>query len=109
ERGRHEKELAGHRARDMLREAKDAASDILESAQRRAGEMLDEAKGDARAEGDRILSAARSDAENEYLQARERLREQVSRLAIAAAERILQKEIDGVAHREILDGFSRQL
>ncbi|CAK0742330.1 ATP synthase Fo complex subunit b [Gammaproteobacteria bacterium] len=109
ERGRHEKELAEFRARDLLRDAKDAAAEIIESAQRRAGEIVDEAKSTARVEGDRILSSARSDAESEFLQARERLRAQVGSLAVMAAERILQKEIDSAAHREILDGFSRQL
>lgn len=109
ERGRHEMELAGQRAREILRDAKGTAGEIIEGAQRRAGEIIDEAKETARIEGNRILTSARSDAENEYLQARERMRTQVSSLAIAAAGQILQREVDGAAHQDILDGFSRQL
>jgi F-type H+-transporting ATPase subunit b len=41
--------------------------------------------------------------------AKEGLRQQVSQLAIGAAEQILRQEVDENRHREVLDNLDRQL
>ncbi len=53
--------------------------------------------------------AAQAEIERETNRAREELREQVAALAIAAAEKILQKEINVDTHRSIVDAFAKQL
>ena len=58
EHGKHEQELAEERAKDILREAKDQAGEIISRAEKRGAELVDEAKDDARAEGERLLTAA---------------------------------------------------
>ena len=65
ERGQHEQELAQKRATEVLHEAKGQASEIIGQSQKRAAEIVDEAKGDARAEGQRLLTAARAEIEQE--------------------------------------------
>lgn len=109
ERGQHEQKLAKQRSAEVLREAKAQAAEIVGMAQKRASEIVDDAKGDARDEGERILAAARAEIEQESNRAREALREKVAELAVAGAEKILRHEVNAEAHREILDGVSRQI
>lgn len=109
EKGKHELELAGKRATDVLRKAKAQASDILAQAERRAAEIVDEARGEARVEAERILTAARSDIEQERNRAREDLRASVGNLVVMGASKILEKEIDARAHARLLADAVKQL
>jgi F-type H+-transporting ATPase subunit b len=109
ERGQHEQELAKERAKDVLHEAKAQAADIVAQAHKRAAEIVDEAKGTARTEGERIISAAQSEIEQETNRAREQLRNTVGQLAIAGAEKILRKEINADAHKDIVDALAKEI
>lgn len=109
DRGKHEKELAQQRAKEVLQDAKAQAAEIVSQAQKRAAEVVDDAKQDARAEGERLLVAARSEIGRESSRAREQLREQVAMLAVAGAEKILKREIDATAHKSVVDSIAREL
>ncbi len=109
ERGMHEQELAEQAAAGQIREAKVKASDIITQAQKRAGEIIDESKHAARDEGERLLTAAKSEIEQETHRAREVLRKEVSVLVIAGAEQVLGKEIDPSVHAKTLDDLAAQL
>lgn len=109
ERGQHEQELAEQRALEKLHAAKQAAAEIVAKAEKRAAEIVEEAKGDARTEGDRLLKAAQAEIEQETNKAREQLRAKVATLAVAGAEKILRKEIDADAHRDIVDAVANQI
>jgi F-type H+-transporting ATPase subunit b len=109
ERGKHERQLAQERATEVLHEAKQKAVEIVSQAQKRAGEIVEEAKGDARTEGERIKIAAKVEIEQEANRVREALREQVALLAVAGAEKVLRREIDAAAHRDVLDALAKQI
>ncbi|MBV2089415.1 MAG: F0F1 ATP synthase subunit B [Candidatus Thiodiazotropha sp. (ex Ctena orbiculata)] len=109
ERGQHEQELAKERAKDVLHEAKAQAAEIVAQAQKRAAEIVDESKDTARVEGDRILTAAQSEIEQEANRAREQLREKVGMLAVAGAEKILKKEISADAHQDIVTALAKEI
>jgi len=109
ERGAQQQALGQQRAKETMQEAKQHAADIVAQAQRRAAEIVEEAKGDGNVERERILTAAKAEIEQETNRARENLREKVAELSIAAAERILQKEIDPAAHKTIVDSFAKQI
>jgi F-type H+-transporting ATPase subunit b len=109
ERGQHEQELAQERAKEVLHDAKAQAADIVSQAQARAAEILDGAKVDARSEGERIVHAAQAEVEQEVNRAREHLRERVAELAVAGAEKILQKEIDAKVHSDIVNTLAKQI
>ena len=109
ERGHHEQELGQKRAKEVMHEAKQHAADIVNQAHKRAAEVIEEAKGDARSEGERLVAAAQAEIEREANRAREELREKVAALAVAAAEKILQKEIDATAHSALVDSFAKQI
>ncbi len=109
ERGKHEQQLAEERAKEDLKAAKQQASEILAKAERRAGEIIDEAKASAQEEGARIRTAAQAEIEQEVNRAKETLRKEVSGLAIAGAEKILGREINAEAHKEVLDELVSQI
>ena len=93
----------------QLEEAKAEASAIIEQANKRARQVVEEAKEQAVSEGERLKEAAKADIDQEVNRAKEQLRREVSVLAIAGAEQILEAEIDENAHRSILDKLSASL
>ncbi|MEJ2213765.1 MAG: F0F1 ATP synthase subunit B [Gammaproteobacteria bacterium] len=109
ERGQHEQELAKERAKEKLHDAKQQAAEIVNQAHKRANEIIEEAKNDAKAEGDRMLTAAQTEIEQEINRSREVLREKVAVLVISGAEKILQKEINADVHKDVIDNVSGQI
>ena len=96
-------------AEQFVAEAKTQASEIISKAEKRGSELVDEARDHARAEGERILTAARDEIETETNKAKETLRGQVSELAVAGAQQILKREVDAKAHAELLDQLAAKL
>jgi F-type H+-transporting ATPase subunit b len=109
ERGQQEQEIGRQKALEELKAAKAKAADIVAQAQKRYNEVLDEAKRDAQGEAHRIKTAARAEIDQETNRAREELRERMATLAVAAAEKVLEKEVDASAHKALLDKFAKQL
>jgi len=109
ERGRHELELANQRSGDLLREGKDKAQEFINQAHKRADEIIEAAKAAAREEAERIKAAAAAEIEQNRTRARDELRGQVARLAVAGAEQILMREVDERAHRDALDKLAATL
>ena len=107
--GAHAKELAEKQAVITLKDAKHQASEILSSAQKRSNEIVEDAKNIAKEEGDKIKLAAHSEIEMEVSQAKEQLRQEVTLLAVAGAEKILEKEIDAKTHKAVLDQLAEQI
>ena len=67
--------------------ARNDAAQRLADAERLAQSMIEEAKSRATEEGAKIVAAAKAEAEQESIKAREALREQVAALAVKGAER----------------------
>ena len=109
ERGHQDQQLGQQRAKELMIEAKNQAGDIVAQAQKRAAEIVEEAKVGARAEGERLITAAKAEIDQETNRAREALRGRVADLAIAAAAKILDKEIDASAHKALVESFARQI
>ncbi len=109
DKGRHDMELAEARAKQVLRDGKHQAQEAIAHAQKRADEIVEEAKSAARVEGERIVSAAKAQVDQEIQQAKEQLQHEVAKLAIVGAERILMREVDASAHRDILDQLAKQI
>ena len=109
ERGKHEQELAQKRAADLLHQAKQQAQEIIAKAEKRATEIIEEAKGDAKTEGERILTAARAEIGQEVNRAKEGLRAQVVSIAMAGAGKVLEREIDANTHDDLLNKLAAQI
>ena len=81
----------------------------LADAERRAQGIIEEAKARATEEGSKIVAAARVEAEQQTVKAREALREQVAALAVRGAEQILRKEVNAGVHSELLSRLKTEL
>ncbi|MEO0442424.1 MAG: F0F1 ATP synthase subunit B [Pseudomonadota bacterium] len=103
ERADKDLELAKKRATEQLTEAKQQAAAIVEQANKRAAQIVDDAKQQAKAEAERMITAANAEIEQEANRAREQLRGKVAELALAGAEKILEKSIDQQAHTDLVN------
>jgi F-type H+-transporting ATPase subunit b len=97
------------KADDLIREAKERANHIIDQAQKRANELVEQAKGQASSEATRIAAAAQTQIELETTRARESLRKDVAGLAVRAASKVLEREIDAKTHAELLNEFATQI
>ena len=102
-------ELAQEKATAQLKEAKAQAASIVDAAKKHEAKIVEEAAGKAQAEKERILAAGHAEIETERNRAKEELRAQVAVLAVAGAEKILERSIDAAAHSDILDKLVAEL
>lgn len=109
ERGQQSLDDAKSEAGKIVGDARKQASGILDQAHARANEIVAEGKAEGVKERERQLVAARAEMEQEVNRAREELRGQVSAIAVASAEKILRREIDGKAHEDILTRLAAEL
>jgi len=109
EHGKHSQLLAEERAKELLREAKEQAGEIITRADKRATEIVEVAKDDARAEGGRMLTAAKAEIDQEVNRVKEDLRGQVVSIALAGASKVLGREVDEAAHAELLDKLAAEI
>jgi len=96
-------------ADEIVNEARQQATGILDQAHARANEIVADGKDAGVKERERQLSAAKAEIEQEANKAREELRGQVSAIAIASAEKILNREIDDKAHEDILGKLAQEI
>ena len=109
EKGDQKLEEAKAEAEQIIADARKQATGILDQAHARANEIVAEGKADGTKERERQLAAATAEIEQEANKAREELRGQVSAIAVASAEKILQREIDSKQHEDILGKLASEL
>ena len=109
ERGQESLDKARVDAARIIEEARTQATSILDQAHSRANEIVAEGKAEGVKARERQLAAANAELEQETNRAREELRGQVAEIAVASAEKILQREIDAKAHKDILGKLSAEL
>lgn len=100
---------ANKRVEAQLAQTRDESAKRLADAEKRAQAIIDEAKKRADDEGAKIIAAAKADAEQQMIQAREALREQVAALAVKGAEQILKREVNAGVHAELLTRLKTEL
>jgi len=81
----------------------------LADAERRGQVIVEEAKSKAVEEASKIIAAAKAEAEQQSIKAREALREQVAVLAVKGAEQILRKEVNAAVHADLLGRLKTEL
>ena len=100
---------ANKRVEEQLSSARTDAAQRLADAERLVQSMIEEAKTRASDEGAKIIAAAKAEAEQESLKAREALRAQVATLAVKGAEQILKREVNAGVHAELLTRLQTEL
>ncbi len=106
-----EKALAEAREKSdsIIREARERATQIIDQAQHRANDLIEQAKGTAAAESQRLVAAAHQQIELDATHARESLRREVAQIAVKAASKLLEREIDPRAHADLIDKLATQI
>jgi len=95
-------QLATQREQE-LSVAREQAHRTLEDARARAEETVNEAKGTARQEGERIITEAQRQIEQEREQMKEDLRRSYAEIAVLGASRVLNREVNLSDHERLLD------
>src|SRR6187402_673052 len=109
DKAKSELSAANQRVEAELAKSRNETAALLADAERRAQVIVEEAKGRATEEGSKIVAAARVEAEQQSVKAREVLREQVAALAVKGAEQILRKEVNAGVHADLLSRLKSEL
>jgi len=89
--------------------AREQARGIIDQANVRATGIVEQGKADGEAARKAQIEAGRAELSVETNRAREELRGQVARIAVAGAEKVLGREIDANAHRDLLGKLASEL
>lgn len=109
EKGQEELAQANSKSEMIIREARDRATQIIDHAQHRANDLVEQAKGTAVQEGQRLIAVAQQQIELESTRARESLRREVAQIAVRAASKLLEREIDPRAHADLISKLATQI
>jgi F-type H+-transporting ATPase subunit b len=109
DKGQTELAQARDRADAIVREAREKAGQIVAQAERYANEIKEQAKGAASSEGQRLVEQAQQRIELETSHAREALRREVAAIAVTAASKVLEREIDPRTHADLISKLATQI
>ncbi|MBW8721939.1 F0F1 ATP synthase subunit B [Polaromonas sp.] len=109
DKAKSELSVANKRVEEELAKSRNEAAVRLAEAERRGQALVEEAKARATEEGSKIIAAAKVEAEQQSVKARETLREQVAALAVKGAEQILRKEVNASVHADLLGRLKTEL
>jgi F-type H+-transporting ATPase subunit b len=109
DKGEHALAQAQERADAILREARERGGQIIEQAQHRANDIMEQARVNATQEGQRLVASAQQQIGLEASRARESLRREIGGIAVAAASKLLEREIDPSAHQELISKLAAQI
>ena len=103
EAAKREREQMKQEVERLLGEARQEAQAIAERTTKAAEAAAAGIQAQAKTDADRIRERARTDAEQLHRQALAQLRGEVASIAVLAASRILGREVDERAHRELIE------
>ncbi len=109
DKAKSELSVANKRVEDELAKSRIESAARLADAERRGMAIVEEAKSKATEEGSKIIAAAKVEADQQTVKARETLREQVAALAVKGAEQILRKEVNAGVHADLLGRLKTEL
>lgn len=109
ERGQSDLAEAEKRASEIVNEARSKAREIVDQASAQANDIISGGRAEGEQERQRRLQSAEEEIEVEINRARDALRGQVAAIAMAGARKVLAREIDETAHRDILDRLASEL
>ena len=102
-------EQAQSQSEDLTKEARQKSLEIIAEAESRANAIIEATKDKAKTEGQRLLTTAKSEIEQETQRAKEVLRNKLSALVLSGAGHIINQEIDDKKHALLIDDLAKQL
>ena len=109
DKAKSELSVANKRVEEELAKSRNESAVRLAEAARGAQAIIADAMARATEHGGNIFAAARVEAEQQTVKAREALREQVAALAVKGAEQILRKEVNAGVHADLLGRLKTEL
>ncbi|RQD76753.1 MAG: ATP synthase F0 subunit B [Candidatus Syntrophonatronum acetioxidans] len=89
----------------QLQEAKKEASDIMARATKQGDEMINQSKAEAKKQGQNLIEQAKKEINLEKERAFMELRDEVGRLSVEIAEKILAQNIDHAAQEKLIKEY----
>jgi F-type H+-transporting ATPase subunit b len=90
---------------DMLESAKDEGKRIIDGARARAASEYDKLIAEAKKDASIIITKAREDADRREGELLREIKEKAASLAIAAASKVLEANMDSERNRELVERF----
>ena len=109
EKGKQNLDKANAQSEEILTDARKQANTILEQANQRANKIVSEGKSDGVKEREKMLKSAKSEIKQQSNRARAELSGQVVSIALAGAEKLLQREFNEKDHDAILSKLAKKL
>ena len=81
----------------------------IEQANLHSAQLVEEAKSQAKTEGQRMIELAQGEIAREITQAKEVLKTQLAMLAVAGAEKIIQRNLDPSIHHDLLNELAAEI
>jgi F-type H+-transporting ATPase subunit b len=103
--GNEARAIAEAEIAEQMKDARIKASEIVASAEKRAAEIGEESVEKAREEAQQIVDGARDEISAELDRARQVLRTEVADIAMLAAERVVESELDASRHAKLVEGI----
>nr|WP_243167384.1 MULTISPECIES: F0F1 ATP synthase subunit B [Anaerostipes] len=91
-----------------LKNANQEAARIVKTAKERGKEEYEKILRDADAEASKIIADARKTIETEREKAVQGIQNEIAQVAIAAASKVIQENVDQASNEKILDDFLRE-
>ncbi|RUO19143.1 F0F1 ATP synthase subunit B [Aliidiomarina haloalkalitolerans] len=102
-------EVARAKADEELKAAKLQAAELIDQAKKRAAKLVEDETQRGHAEREKIIASGYAEVEAERARVREELRKQVAFLAIAGAEKIIEREVDAQKQSDIVEKLVAEL
>lgn len=109
EKARSELRDADTQIAEEVRKARQQASEIIDRAQQQGNQIIEKAKDEAQHEIERQQRMAQDEVAQMAQRARDELRSQIGTLALAGAEKIVQREIDAATHKALIDQLAAEI
>lgn len=93
------------RYQEVLNKAQEERRELLEKAKKKAETDYDEMISQARRESARIIQEARQEAKREWEQVEMQTRTQIAALAISAASKVIEQNMDTSTNKELVKQF----
>ncbi|MBP0964488.1 MAG: F0F1 ATP synthase subunit B [Oscillospiraceae bacterium] len=94
---------------EKLANAKEESAEIVKNATKRAQTRSDEIIAEAKKEASSLMVKANADIEKEKKRAVNQIKDEISDIALAVAEKVVEKEIDPKDHERLIESFISEL
>ncbi|EMX0220996.1 F0F1 ATP synthase subunit B [Vibrio sp. Vb2880] len=104
-----ELELAKANGATVIAEAREKAQAIIAQGQQRQDQLVAEAVELARQEKDRIIAEGKAEIDNERNRLRQELKAEMADLVIESASKLISRNLDSTANRDLVNRFISEM